>query len=143
MLSHTLSKFYERDIRQMIEEITLFRTEEDIWKVHGTVRNSAGNLALHLIGGSNHLFGAVLAKTNYVRNRPEEFARKGVPRLELIRGLEDLIPLITNVVSNLDLDADYPIPFDDATRSNGYVVVQLLAHLNYHLGQVNYLRRML
>lgn len=143
MLNRTLANFYERDIRKMIDEINLFKSELNLWKVHGSVKNPAGNLALHIIGGMNHLFGAVLAKNGYVRNRPEEFSRRGIERTSIVAQLEELIALVKGTVKVVDLDEEYPIPFDDAQRTNGYVIVQLLAHLNYHLGQVNYLRRVL
>lgn len=143
MLNSILKGFYERDIQKLIDEINLFQHEETLWKVGGAVRNSAGNLALHIIGGTNHLIGAKLAGTGYVRNREQEFARKHVPREVLVSQLSDLIPMIAKTFDSLSMDDEYPIPFDDATRTNGYVMVQLLAHLNYHLGQVNYLRRLL
>lgn len=143
MLNDLLAGFYERDLRKLIEEINLFKNEEDLWHTQGSVKNASGNLALHLIGGLNYLIGTQLAQTGYVRNREQEFIRKGVERKEMIVQLEKLIPLIKTALSGLDMDAAYPIPFDDATRSNSYVLVQLFGHLNYHLGQVNYLRRVL
>lgn len=143
MLNTTLAGFYERDILKLIEEVTSFINEENLWKTHGSVKNASGNLVLHIIGGTNYLIGNILAKTGYVRNRDREFSQKGVPGKELVAQLEALVPMINDTLTNLSLDADYPIPFDDATRTNGYVLMQLLIHLNYHLGQVNYLRRML
>lgn len=143
MLNKALAGFYERDIRRLVEELNLFKREENLWKIQGGVRNSGGNLALHIIGGTNYLIGATLAKTGYIRNREEEFARKGVARAELVAQLEELIPMINDTLKIIDLDHEYPIIFDDAKRSNGYVLVQLSLHLNYHLGQVNYLRRIL
>ncbi len=141
-----LAKFYERDLNKLIEEISLFKKEENLWKTAGAVKNASGNLVLHIIGGSNYLIGAKLLHTGYVRNRDLEFTRKDVARDVLVSQLHDLIAVINKSLSDLtpeQLEADYPIPFDDATRSKSYVLVQLLAHLNYHLGQVNYLRRVL
>jgi hypothetical protein len=146
MLNTILTSFYERDIRKMIAEVELFRDEENLWKTHGDIRNSSGNLVLHIIGGTNYLIGATLANTGYVRNRDLEFTAKNVPRRELVEGLEKLIPMITgtlNGYSQEDMDSAFPFDFDGARNSKTYVLVQLLAHLNYHLGQVNYLRRML
>ncbi len=143
MLNGILATLYERDIRKLIEEVNLFRSEEDLWKTHGTIRNPGGNLVLHIIGGKNFLIGATLGGTGYLRDRDSEFTRKGVERKVLVAQLEGLIPMIRGVLKVIDLEADYPMPFDDAKRSNRYVLVQLLVHLNYHLGQVNYLRRSL
>ena len=61
MLNSVLANFYERDIRKLIEEVNLFRNEENLWRTHGSVKNSSGNLVLHIIGGLNHLIGATLA----------------------------------------------------------------------------------
>jgi hypothetical protein len=143
MLNSILANFYERDIRKLIEEVNLFRNEENLWKTDGSVKNSCGNLVLHIIGGTNHLIGATLAHTGYVRDRDQEFIRKGVARKDLVAGLQALIPLINETVTAQDMEAEYPIMFDDMKTSNSYVLVQLLVHLNYHLGQVNYLRRIL
>jgi len=142
-LNSILAGFYERDIRKLIGEINLFKNEQNLWRTHGSIRNPAGNLALHLIGGSNYLFGTLLAKTGYVRNRDLEFTQKDVPRAEIVSQLEALILLIKNTLLTIDMDAEYPIMFDDARRTNTYVLTQLALHLNYHLGQVNYLRRVL
>lgn len=141
MLNNTLAGFYERDIRKLIEEVNLFGNEKDLWKTRGTVKNSSGNLVLHIIGGLNYLIGTKLAQTAYVRDRDQEFSRKGIERKVLVAELEKLIPMITKTMNMLDLDADYPMIFDDERRTNSYVMVQLALHLNYHLGQVNYLRR--
>jgi hypothetical protein len=146
MLNNVLATLYERDLRKWIEEVNLFQSEENLWKTTGTVKNSSGNLTLHIIGGLNHYVGATLAHTGYVRDRPQEFARKGVPRQELVAELEALIPLIKSTLNNFaaaQMDSQFPVIFDDAYNSNSYVLVRLYAHLDYHLGQVNYLRRIL
>ncbi len=144
MLNSVLANFYERDIRKLIEEVNLFRNEEDLWRTHGSVKNSAGNLVLHIIGGLNHLIGATLAQTGYLRDRGQEFIRKGVERKYLVSQLEELVPMINKTVNGLtpeNMEAEYPIFFDYPKASTSYVLLQLLLHLNYHLEQVNYLRR--
>jgi hypothetical protein len=146
MVNNVLANLYERDLRKLIEEVNLFQNEENLWKTTGTVKNSSGNLTLHIIGGLNHFVGATLANSGYVRDRPQEFARKGVPRHELVAQLEILIPLIRatlNDLSDAQMDAEFPILFDDAHNSNSYVLIRMYAHLDYHLGQINYLRRIL
>ena len=146
MLNTVLASFYERDLRKLIEEINLFRDEKNLWRTTGSVRNSSGNLALHIIGGLNYLIGAKLAQTGYVRDRDQEFIKKSVERKELVVELEKLIGMIQetlNAFTQEQLEAEYPILFDDMKVSNSYVLTQLLLHLNYHLGQINYLRRIL
>jgi Protein of unknown function (DUF1572) len=146
MLNNVIATFYERDLRKLIEEVNLFKNERDLWRTHGSVKNSSGNLVLHITGGFNHLIGATLAQTGYVRNRDQEFISKGVERKVLVARLEELIPMINETVNTLtqeQMEAEYPILFDKPKTSTSYVLLQLLLHLNYHLGQVNYLRRIL
>ena len=144
MLSKILSDFYARDIRKFIDELNAFKDEHHIWQTAGSVKNSSGNLALHIVGGTNYLIGTTLAHTGYVRNRDQEFIQKGIARNVLVAELEKLIPLIEQTLrqyTDEDMAAEYPMMFDGMNTSKSYVLVQLLAHLNYHLGQVNYLRR--
>ena len=146
MLNNILAKFYERDIRKLIEEVKAFKDEDDLWKTHGSVQNTAGNLVLHIIGGLNYFLGTQLAHTNYIRHRNNEFADKYVKRDLLLLQLEELLALVRQTFASLsseDMDKSYPIMFDDADNKTGYVLTQLALHLNYHLGQINYLRRML
>lgn len=144
MLNSMLANFYERDLRRLIEEVNLFSNEEDLWRTHGSVKNSAGNLVLHINGGLNHLIGATLAHTGYVRGRDQEFISKGLERKYLVARLEELIEMINKTLNDLtkeQMQAEYPVFFDQPNTSTTYVLLQLLLHLNYHLGQVNYLRR--
>lgn len=146
MTSTELIQFYERDLSKVIEEINSFKFEENLWKTIGGIRNSAGNLALHLIGGLNFLIGTTLADTGYVRNRDQEFAMKEVDRSLIIAELNDLIALINKTIGSMteeEMKMPFPIYFDKENASNSYVLTQLLLHLNYHLGQINYLRRTL
>ncbi|HTR31186.1 MAG TPA: DUF1572 family protein [Puia sp.] len=146
MLGVLLANFYERDLRKLIEEVNAFKSEENLWKITGSIKNSAGNLTLHLTGGLNHFVGATLAHTGYVRNRDQEFTKKGISRKEMVTELEKLIPMVKSTLTNLtdaQMDSEYPLMYDDARQSHAYVLIRLLAHLGYHLGQINYLRRFL
>ncbi len=146
MLNSGLANFYERDLGKLIEEVNLFKNEDDLWSTHGSVKNYSGNLVLHIIGGLNYLIGATLAQTGYLRDRDQEFIKKGVERKDLVAQLEELIGMINKTVNALtqeQMEAEYPIFFDKPKTSTSYVLQQLLLHLNYHLGQVNYLRRIL
>ena len=146
MLNSMLVSFYERDLRKVIEEINQFKNEADLWRTQGSVKNSSGNLVLHLIGGMNYHIGANMGHTGYIRDRDQEFSRKGVERKVLVDQLETLMARIGKTVNAMtpeDLEAEYPMLFDGEKRSNSYMLVQLLTHLNYHLGQVNYLRRII
>jgi hypothetical protein len=146
MLNNILANFYERDLRKLIEEVNAFKNEDDLWRTLGTIKNSSGNLVLHLIGGLNHFIGATLAHTGYIRDRDLEFSQKGVEREELVARLEKLIPVITGALNDLSpeqMEGEFALIFDGKKNPASYVLVMLLGHLNYHLGQVNYLRRTL
>jgi hypothetical protein len=146
MTNTELASLYERDIRKLIDEIRAFKNEDNLWKTHGSIKNSSGNLALHVIGGLNYLIGAALSNTGYIRDRDREFTDKGIDRKLILEQLEELILMIEKTVSRLtsdEMNAAYPGFFDKEGATNSYVLTQLLLHLNYHLGQVNYLRRAL
>ena len=146
MLNTTLITFYERDLRKLIDEINSFIDEDNLWKTQGSIKNSAGNLVLHLTGGLNYLIGTNLSNTGYVRNRDAEFTIKGVGKEQLIEQLQELKSMIDKTISSLteeQLESSFPIFFDKENATIHYVLIQLLLHLNYHLGQINYLRRML
>jgi len=144
MLNTILAGFYERDLRRLIDEINSFEDEQNLWKTEGTVKNSSGNLALHLLGGLNFFIGTTLANNGYIRDRDLEFSQKGVERKVIVAQLEALATLAAGTLkAQENMDAEFPIAFDGKKNSKAYVLVQLLAHLNYHLGQVNYLRRVL
>lgn len=129
----------------MKEEIEQFKTEADLWRrVHG-INNPAGNLALHIIGGLNYLVGTLLGHTGYVRDREKEFSVRDIPRKQLIRCLDELAVMVHQVLSGLSADefaADYPLDFLGKNSVHFYML-NFYGHLNYHLGQVNYLRRVL
>ena len=141
-----ITVFYERDLDKLIEEINLYKNENDIWKTKEGINNSAGNLVLHLVGNLNHFIGKTLGDSDYVRKRDEEFSLKNIPREKLISDLNSLKATIKNTLTKLsdgDLKKDFPLKIRDESFSTENMLIYLLAHLNYHLGQVNYLRRML
>ena len=144
MLNDVLVQLYERDLKKLKDEIELYKNEADLWETADGISNSGGNLCLHITGGLQYLIGAVLGGTGYVRDRDKEFTSKGVERKYLVAQLEELITMINKTLTSFsaeNMEAEYPFMFDNAKRSTSYVLLQLLLHLNYHLGQVNYLRR--
>lgn len=146
MPTQNLLKLYERELNSLIKELSLFTNETQIWKVLPGVSNSAGNLTLHLIGNLNHFIGATLGNTGYVRNREEEFSLKNIPLSTLISDLESTINTIKNTLATISEEtwnSDFPLKLNEQTLQTGYFMHHLLVHLSYHLGQINYLRRML
>lgn len=146
MLLGTLASLFERDLKKLIAEIELYKSEENIWRTEKNISNSAGNLALHIVGNLNTYIGREIGKTGYVRNRELEFSQKDVPRKELLDRLNDTMAVVRNslgAMAESDLEKEYPVLVFAEKTSTGYFLVHLATHLSYHLGQVNYHRRMI
>lgn len=141
-----LISFFERDLNRLIVEIESYKNEENIWRVEKHISNSAGNLVLHLIGNLNTFIGKEIGHTNYVRNRELEFSQKNVSRSELIENISNTLQIVKNSLLTLtdeDLKNDYPILKFAEITSTEYLLVHLTTHLTYHLGQINYHRRLI
>lgn len=145
-LSETLVALFRRDITQLKHELALYNNEANIWKVDGAVLNSAGNLTLHLIGNLNTYIGAEIGKTGYVRNRPLEFSDKNIPREVLFQKIDDTLSVIENAIYSItesDYQKEYPLLVFDKMTTTEFFLVHLTTHLAYHLGQINYHRRLI
>ncbi len=147
MFQNVISALFERDLKALIKELKTYTSEEDIWSVFdGKINNSAGNLALHIIGNLNHFIGAQLGATGYNRQREKEFSEIGIPRETIINKLEETLELVKSVlpqVSNEQLEEIYPINVFDKEMTTMLFLTHLATHLAYHLGQINYHRRLL
>lgn len=146
MLKAALVEIFERDIRKVMSEIALYENEADLWTLKGEISNSAGTLCLHLVGNLNHFIGATLGNTGYVRTREVEFSARNVPRAEIMENLEKAISVVVNALNGLseaDFNANFPSEKHGKVVSMSYMLLHLLTHLNYHLGQINYHRRLI
>ena len=146
MLNKILLELYERDLNKLKTEIEGFTEEADLWKTGEGIKNSAGNLCLHLTGNLQHFIGAVLGESGYVRDRGAEFARKHVSRRELVAEIDTTSVVLQKTLSKLtedDLAKEYPVDVFGHPMTSGYFLIHLTTHFNYHLGQINYHRRLL
>lgn len=142
----SLIKLFDRDLQRLKTEIEAYSNEELLWIVRGEISNSAGNLCLHLMGNLNHYFGAQLGNTGYVRNRPLEFSDKNVPRATLIQQIENARLMMKEVLSNLGdevLALNHTEEYNKGQDTNEYYLIHLYGHFSYHLGQINYHRRLI
>lgn len=145
-LAHTLQVLFDTNLQKLIQEIDLYENEDDIWRVEKDIANSAGNLALHLIGNLNTYIGKELGKTNYVRDRELEFAARNIPRHELVENIQETRMVVKNALLSLtaeDLKKEFPVRVLSQTTTTEYLLVHLAMHLTYHLGQINYHRRLI
>lgn len=146
MNKNDLITFFESELNNLITEIGLYENEENIWQIEKNISNSAGNLTLHLIGNLHTFIGKEIGKTNYIRNREIEFTQQKVPRIELINSINTTLDMVkTSLLSitNKELKNDYPILKFSKIKTNEYLLVHLIKHLTYHLGQINYHRRLI
>lgn len=142
----TLSKLFLRDLEKLKTEITSFKDEKKIWEISGDIKNSSGNLCLHLCGNLQHFIGAVLGNSDYLRNRDAEFSRKDVPIRELVAEIDLTTKVVQKVLLELkgeDLQKTYPVNVLGFEMTTEFFLTHLATHLNYHLGQINYHRRLL
>lgn len=145
MFLPTLAELFERDLLKLREEINLYTEEQTLWSIRGHISNSAGTLCLHLLGNLNHFVGTVLGQTGYLRDRDAEFASRDIPRNQLIASINETIVMMKNVLGKLSADdvaGNYPVEKHGQIVTMPYMLLHLLTHLNYHLGQVNYHRRL-
>lgn len=146
MILTQLTEFYLRDVAKLKEEILLYKNESDLWILKGDIKNSSGTLTLHLIGNLKHFIGAQLGNTGYIRNRDKEFSDRNIPRENMLKEIDEVIAMLKKVLPALkdsDMDKEYPIEFLGAKRTIGYIIMMLAIHLSYHLGQINYHRRLM
>lgn len=135
---------FDRGLRKVKEEIDAYPDDQSMWVVDGDINNSAGNLCFHLVGNLNHFIGAGMGKTGYMRDRPREFNITGVPREALSKYIEQTRRMIWQVLRQLpDLEAPYDHTYRAESKTVGEELFRLLGHLYYHLGQINYHRRLL
>src|SRR5207247_3178273 len=122
-----------------------YRDEKDLWKTGGDIKNSAGNLALHLTGNLKHFIGATLGNSGYVRNRDAEFSSGGISKEQVLADVDATRTVVKETIAKLtdeDFNKTYPIEVFGEPMTTGYFLVHLTTHFNYHLSQLNYHQRL-
>ena len=135
-----------RDLANLENEIKSYHQEADLWLINGDINNSAGNLALHICGNLQHFIGAIIGDDGYVRRRELEFETKDMPVAELLNEIgrtKSAIENALNKTSDIALEKVYPIEVFGEPMTFSYFLIHLTGHLMYHLGQINYHRRLL
>jgi hypothetical protein len=144
-MENYFAEVFERDLLKLKTEIQNFKDEDNIWRKTDGISNSAGTLVLHLLGNLNYTIGALLGGSGYVRNREQEFSLTGVPREKLLADIDAAIKAVKTGLQKTDqakLQEIYPLEIV-GKQSTSYYLTFFYGHLNYHLGQINYLRRIL
>jgi len=146
MTIEILRKLFKRDLNKLKLEISAYTNEDNLWIIDKNITNCGGNLCLHLLGNLNAFIGAELGQSGYKRQRELEFSQKNIKRHELISQIEETIEIIDSTLKKLPEEAltlEYPLLVFKEKMTTGYFLVHLATHLTYHLGQINYHRRLL
>lgn len=141
-----LTNVITRELKALRREIETYPHEDDLWEVRPGITNPGGNLALHLAGNIQYYLGNVLGTSGYVRNRDAEFGSKDVPRAELLREIDNAIAAVQTgmgKITEADLAKPYPETVGGVSSTTGAFLAHFATHLAYHLGQVDYHRRIL
>lgn len=135
-----------RDLNALEKEISAYANESDLWKLGGEIKNTAGNLTLHICGNLQHFVGAVIGKTGYIRQREDEFGKTNVAVADLLEETaqtKSAIERALDTMTDKDLENIYPVEVFGKPMTFSYFLTHLTGHLMYHLGQINYHRRLL
>lgn len=145
-MKDTLLHLFDRDLNRLKKEVKSYSKESNLWLVNAGIMNSGGNLTLHLLGNLNYHIGHVIGRNGYFRDRDAEFNQKNVPRSDLLESIEDTMLMVSKTILSMPEDYYerlYPENVDGEILSYEYFLFHLVAHFNYHLGQINYHRRLL
>ena len=145
-MTESLNKVIQGNLQQLKKEMSAYNNEEDIWALDGEILNTAGNLCLHLCGNLQHFIGTVLGNSGYVRQRDAEFSTKNVPVSELLILIDNTMEVISSTLSTLDdnsLAQPYPENISKSPMTTEHMLIHLTSHLGYHIGQINYHRRLI
>jgi len=135
-----------RDLGCFIREVEAFPDDATLWRTLPGIRNSAGNLALHVAGNLRHFVGAVLGGTGYGRDRDQEFAQREGSRAEvsaILKAAVNEVEVGLRGLTEAALAAPYPMAVMGHQPPTGRFLLHLSTHLAFHLGQAGYLRRAL
>lgn len=146
MMQQALKQLYIRDLKKLKVEIQSYNDHALLWSTLADIKNSGGNLCLHLIGNLKTYIGNGLLDIGYVRKREFEFTGKNVAREELIKEIDETIDIVSRGFDQLtseQLAGDFPIVIWKEATGMAYTLIHLHSHLNYHLGQINYHRRII
>jgi uncharacterized damage-inducible protein DinB len=133
-----------RDLRALGREVTAYPSDTALWQAVPGITNTGGTLALHLVGNVQHFIGTVLGGSAYKRDRDAEFNRRDATRAELTAEVERAIAVVESAMPRVtasQLAAEYPIEVGGRRLPTSRFLAHLSSHFAYHLGQMDYHRR--
>jgi uncharacterized damage-inducible protein DinB len=144
LVKDAIGSILKRDLDALRREVEAYSNDAELWRPVPGIANVAGTLVLHLAGNLQHYFGAQLGRSGYVRNRPAEFARRDVPRAELLREIDAARTAVKAGLAGFSpeqLTSEFSETIGGAKLTTGEFLLHLLTHFAYHLGQIDYHRR--
>jgi uncharacterized damage-inducible protein DinB len=135
-----------RDLQTLKKELNIGIKNHQLWKVYPGITNSIGNLTLHICGNLRHFIGNVIGNSGYQRDRDAEFTNNSATINELQSLIDKTIEEISTAMDKISKNSaseDYHVEIGGNRMKNNEAVIYLISHLGYHLGQVNYLRRII
>lgn len=145
-MKNSFITLFNRDLNRLYKEIEAYTNEAVLWQRAEGITNPAGNLCLHLVGNLNEYIGRQIGQIPYQRNRPHEFSATDISKkelLEMVQATQKVVEMALETMANVQLSAIYPENVLGYEMTVHYFLVHLNGHLNYHLGQINYHRRLL
>jgi len=142
----SLIQIYDRDLQRLHNQVEMYQSDNLLWTTVDGISNSGGNLCLHIVGNLRTFIGGQLGKTGYVRDRHAEFNDKNVSREEVLASVLDVREEVRRTLMSLtssDLTKEYPMLVFKEPMTTEFFLMHLATHLSYHLGQINYHRRIL
>ncbi|MEO8381299.1 MAG: DUF1572 family protein [Acidobacteriota bacterium] len=136
-----ITRVFPAQIRAAMEPLT----EEQIWWRPNEASNSIGNIVLHLTGSLDHFLNRNIGGFAFERNRPAEFAeRTAIPKSELLAAFDAMVARGAESFDRLTPERlEDPSP---ETKMHTIVfedLMNILAHLANHTGQVVWISKML
>ena len=144
MLRSAVTTVMLRELGAVRRSIEAYPDDQSPWAERPGLPNAGGTLALHIAGNLRHFVGLGLGGVAYVRDRDAEFSRRGVTRAAIVAELDAAREALERgmaATTDAMLADPYPEPIAGRRVSTGDFLVHLAAHLAWHLGQLDYHRR--
>ena len=144
MLRSAISTVLLRELGAVRRSIEAYPDDTSLWAERPGIPNAGGTLALHVAGNLRHFVGLRLGQIAYARDRDAEFSRRDATRAAIVAEIDaarEAVERALAATSDTMFEAPYPEPVAGRNVSTGAFLVHLVAHLAYHLGQLDYHRR--
>ena len=141
-LLQDLTLLYARELNTLLSEVLAYPDDASVWAAPPGVPNAGGTLVLHLCGNMRHFIGAGLGRSGYVRDREAEFSTRGTSRAELAALVHVTLAEVTLAMRSFPVERlGETVQIGPATLPLQRGLLHLASHLAYHVGQLDYHRR--